>query len=122
MRRSICLPAIAASAAMAASALGLATAAPPVGSGSNPIRATTSTSKGFSPKGATVKAGTTVHFRNVDRARHSVIQDAVIGRPAFTSGRPSRKDFTIRAPSKPGTYSYICAVHGFMRGTLIVRG
>lgn len=107
-------------AAVAASVVGSAAATATVGSSSNPVRTTTSTSKGFAPKTVRVTAGATVHFHNVDRARHSVIQDAVIGRPAFTSGKPSRKDFTVTAPSRPGTYSYICAVHGFMRGALIV--
>ena len=41
--------------------------------------------------------GAIVHFRNVDRARHSAIQDAIIGKPAFTSGRPTRGAFSFKA-------------------------
>ena len=121
MRRRTILAAVAASASLAAGVAGLASGAAPAGSAANPIRATTSTTKGFSPKTVTVRPGAVVRFHNVDHARHSVIQDAVIGRPAFTSGRPTRKDFRITAPAKPGRYSYICKVHGFMRGTLIVK-
>lgn len=110
-----------ASAALAAGAGGLALGATPAGSSADPIRATTSPTRGFAPRAAVVAPGALVHVRNVDRARHSVIQDAVGGRPAFTSGRPTRRSFTFRAPSRPGTYSYICGVHGFMRGALVVR-
>ena len=121
MRRSTALPGLICAAALAASAVGVAGAATPAGTQSHPIAATTSTSKGFGPKTVTVKPGATVYFHNVDHARHSAIQDAIVGKPAFTSGKPSKKDFTLKAPTKAGTYSYICAVHGFMRGTLIVR-
>lgn len=121
MRRSIPLCVAAASAALIAPVAGPATGAAPAGSAANPIRATTSTTKGFAPKAVTVRPGAVVRFRNVDGARHSAVHDAVTGRPAFTSGRPTRRDFRITAPSRPGTYSYICGVHGFMRGTMVVR-
>lgn len=121
MRRSPLLCGVAASAVLAAAAAGLADGAAPAGTVANPIRATTSTTKGFSPRAVTVRPRSVVRFRNVDGARHSVVQDVLSGRPAFTSGRPTRGDFRITAPAKPGTYSYICKVHGFMRGTLIVK-
>ena len=107
--------------AVAVAGVGTATGASPAGSSANPVRATTSPTRGFAPRTITVAPGAVVHFRNVDRARHSVIQDAIIGKAAFTSGRPTRGAFFFRAPLTTGSYSFICAVHGFMRGTLIVR-
>ena len=107
--------------AVAVAGVGTATGASPAGSSANPVRATTSPTRGFAPRTITVAPGAIVHFTNVDRARHSAIEDAIFGKPAFTSGRPTRSAFSFTAPLKAGTYSYICAVHGFMRGTLIVR-
>ena len=112
---------LALAAALGLAAVAGASAAAPAGTLANPVRATTSPTRGFGPVRVTAAPGATVHFRNIDHARHSAIEDAVLGRPAFSSGRPTRHDFTLRAPRARGTYSYICAVHGYMRGTLIVR-
>lgn len=121
MRRLTILTGLLASAAIAAAGVGSAAGASPLGTSANPIRATTSPTRGFAPRTVTVAPGARVHFANVDRARHSAIQDAITAKPAFSSGRPTRGAFAFTAPTRPGTYSYICAVHGFMRGTLVVR-
>jgi plastocyanin len=43
------------------------------------------------------------------------------GKPAFTSGNATTGNFKAKAPKTPGTYAYICTVHPFMKGTLIVK-
>lgn len=109
------------SAALAASAAGLATGASPAGSNANPIKATTSASKGFAPKRVVAKPSARVFFKNVDRAPHNAVHDAVTGKPKFKSGKLTTGNFSLRAPAATGSYSYICAVHAFMRGTLVVK-
>lgn len=121
MRKPLVLTSLILSAAMAASAAGIAASAAPAGSKANPVKATTSPAKGFGPARVAAKPGARVYFRNVDKARHNAVEDAVGARPAFSSGAPTTKNFSLKAPTKLGRYSYICAVHGFMRGTLIVR-
>lgn len=121
MRKPMVLSSLVLSAAMAASAVGVATSASPPGTKANPIKATTSVTKGFAPKRVTVKPGARVYFKNVDKARHSAVEQTFGKRPAFSSGAPTTKNFTLKAPAKPGSYTYICAVHGFMNGTLVVR-
>jgi plastocyanin len=120
MRRAPVISCLLAAAGLAAAAA-LAGAASPPGSAANPIRATTSATAGFSPRVVTVRPGAVVRFRNVDRARHNAVHYVVSGRPRFSSGPPTRGDFRLRAPVRPGRYDYVCRVHGFMRGVLVVR-
>ena len=121
MRKPIVLTSLVVSAAVAASAAAIAASAAPAGSKANPVTATTSPGKGFGPARAVARPRARVYFKNLDKARHNAVEDAVGARPAFSSGAPTSKSFSLRAPSTPGRYSYICAVHGFMRGTLLVR-
>jgi plastocyanin len=45
-----------------------------------------------------------------------------IGAKAFDTGDVSPgRTVTFTAPSKPGSYSYICDIHQYMAGTLIVK-
>lgn len=120
MRRGTTLSGIAVAAALAAAAAGLASGAPPVGSASNPVLVRKSRTHGFSPAVATVAPRAVVHFRNVDGRKHSVVQKTS-GTPLFISGPPTRHDFTVRAPARAGRYAYVCLVHPFMHGTLVVR-
>ena len=121
LRQSLVLSSLVVSAAIAASAVGFATAASPVGSKGNPVKATTSPSKGFSPKVVTVAPGSMVFFTNVDKAPHNAVHDPVSGKPKFTSGAATKGNFALKAPTKTGRYSYICTVHPFMEGTLVVK-
>ena len=121
MRRSMVMGGLVVSAALAVSTVGVATSASPVGSRSNPVKATTSTSTGFAPRTVKVTPGARVYFTNVDKARHNAVEDRVTGSPRFRSGAPTTGNFSVKAPRAVGRYSYICAVHAFMRGTLVVR-
>lgn len=122
MRRSILMSGLGVSAALAlaVAAAGPAAGSAPVGSASNPVLVRKSRSDGFSPRVAVVAPGAVVHFRNVDHRAHNVVHRTG-GTPLFLSGAPTKRDFTVRAPRRPGRYAYACVVHTFMHGTLVVR-
>ena len=101
---------------------GVGGAAGAAGGRAAPIRAQAVPDRGFLPARVVVRPGARVFFRNTDRLLHTATAVALIrGRPAFSSGAPSRGAFSVIAPKRPGTYRYICAIHGFMQGTLVVR-
>ena len=68
----------------------------------------------FTPKTLEAKAGS-VTVENEDGTDHSVTADD----GAFDTGKfdSGTKQLDV---TKPGTYSYHCAVHSFMTGTLVV--
>jgi len=106
---------------MATAAAGIAVAAGP-GTKGKPIGAKATPSNGFAPKAVTVKPGATVYWKNLDGAPHNAVASKKVGgKPAFTSGSATTGNFKAKAPSKAGTYAYICTVHPFMKGTLIVK-
>lgn len=108
-----------AAAALAAATGGAATA--PAGSKANPVKAKANKRKGFSPATITARAGARVYFVNIDHDTHNATEVVASGKPHFTSGRPTTRNFSFVAPSTPGTYRFHCQIHGFMRGTLVVR-
>ena len=70
----------------------------------------------FGPRTLTVKVGTKVTWTNQDSIAHSV---------NFASGKVNSKTLDQNATyshtfTVPGTYQYICAIHPFMHGTVIV--
>jgi plastocyanin len=70
----------------------------------------------FAPATLTVKAGSTVTWTNKDEDPHTVVADG----DAFRSqvlGSGGTYSFTFPAA---GTFSYICSIHPFMRGTVVV--
>lgn len=84
----------------------------------------------FTPEALTVKAGTTVTWRNEDGTEHSVTSGTVEQGPAsvspaadgtFDSGLlGSNATFTFTFQS-PGTYPYFCTLHpATMRGEITV--
>ena len=66
----------------------------------------------------TVKPGTTVTWTNGDEDPHTV---SATGGPfhskTLTDGATFRYTF-----AKPGRYAYLCTIHPFMRGTVVVTG
>jgi plastocyanin len=121
-KRAIVSAMLAASMATAAIGAGVAFAAAAAGSKSKPIVAQTSASNGFGPKSVTVKPGVTVYWSNKDHAPHNAVASKkVSGKPAFTSGSAKTGNFSAKSPKKAGTYAYICQVHPFMKGTLVVK-
>ena len=72
----------------------------------------------FSPMHAAVAPGSTVSVTNKDSVTHTL---------TATGGRFNTGDIgpgqtkTFTAPSKAGTYNYICNIHQYMMGTIVVR-
>jgi plastocyanin len=71
----------------------------------------------FSPMMLTVKAGTTVTWRNLDGEPHTVVSpDGVFRSHALDQG----DTFTFRFDT-PGTYKYICSIHPKMMAAIVVQ-
>jgi plastocyanin len=70
----------------------------------------------FAPATLTVKAGTTVTWTNKDEDPHTVVDNG----GAFRSqALGSGGTFSFTFPTA-GTFDYICSIHPFMRGTVVV--
>ena len=71
----------------------------------------------FVPPSLSVPSGTTVTWTNEDNVAHTVTADdgTTFGSSAFGQGQTFQ--FTAGAP---GTYTYFCRIHPFMKGTLTV--
>lgn len=70
----------------------------------------------FRPKTLTVSRGTTVRFKNSDRARHTATRRGGFDTGIIRSGRSA----TVRFKRK-GRFGYICDLHPFMKGTIVVK-
>jgi len=68
----------------------------------------------FSPATITVRAGQTVEWTNRDAIAHTVDFSGVISNVLNRGGTYTQR-FTA-----PGTYRYICSIHPFMHGTVVV--
>ena len=72
----------------------------------------------FSPMKLVVTPGETIKVTNKDSATHTL---------TATNGKFNTGDVTqnhtksIKAPTKRGTYHYICNIHQYMMGTIIVK-
>jgi plastocyanin len=91
----------------------------PTDAGSQAAQATI-TIADFSFSDAVMAApGATVQVANLDSAAHTATADD----GAFDTGSIAGGDAgTIVAPAEPGTYTYFCAIHPSMQGTLSVAG
>jgi len=72
----------------------------------------------FQPATIVVKAGEKVTWHNSDDDPHTITST----RPLFDSGGLARDDSYSYVFRKPGTYTYYCKVHPFMKGTVVVKG
>jgi len=72
---------------------------------------------GFNPSTLTIKVGTTVIWKNVSSAPHTVTSD---DGQTFDSGNLAVGD-TFRFTFKnAGTFSYHCNIHPYMRASIVV--
>lgn len=73
----------------------------------------------FSPSTLTVPVGTKVTFTQEDGTPHTVTGS---GNSSFLSSAPLNKgqSYTVTF-SKAGTYNYICSLHTYMHGTVVVQ-
>ena len=70
----------------------------------------------YAPVSITVKPGATVTVKNDDVATHTVTDSGKFDTGDIAPG--ASKTFT--APMTAGSYPYICTIHQFMHGTLVV--
>jgi plastocyanin len=73
----------------------------------------------FSPASLTVSPGAVVTVRNEDSVTHTLTDKA--DSKLFNTGPVSPgQTKTFTAPDKPGSYPFLCTIHQFMTGTLVV--
>ncbi len=72
----------------------------------------------FSPASVTVTAGSTVVWTNNDSIQH----DITFNGGGIASGVLNHNDTFSHTFPTAGTYHYICSIHPFMHGTVIVTG
>jgi amicyanin len=72
----------------------------------------------FSPATVRVKAGSTIVWTNGDAIQHDVTFDG----GNISSGVLNQNDTFSHTFKTAGTYRYICSIHPFMHGTVIVTG
>ena len=71
----------------------------------------------YVPPALTVASGSTVTWTNGDNVSHTVTADD--GRSFGSDLLGKGQAFQLTAPA-PGTYTYHCAIHPFMKATLTV--
>ena len=72
----------------------------------------------YSPMHLTVAPDATVTVTNKDSATHTL---TATGGQFNTGNIAQNQTKTFTAPTKAGTYDYICNIHQFMMGTITVR-
>jgi plastocyanin len=71
----------------------------------------------FAPATLTITAGTTVTWKNEDDSPHRIgDKDG-----AFKSGALDTDDTFSHTFAKPGVYPYLCTIHPYMVGKIIVK-
>jgi plastocyanin len=72
----------------------------------------------FIPASLTVSPGEVVKVTNKDSATHTL---TATGGQFDTGDVTQNQTKSFTAPTKPGTYPYICSIHQYMTGTLVVK-
>jgi plastocyanin len=73
----------------------------------------------FTPDSLTVAPGAVVTVRNEDSVTHTLTDKA--DHNAFNSGPVGpNQTKTFKAPDQAGSYPFLCTIHQFMTGTLVV--
>ena len=73
----------------------------------------------FQPANVTVHQGDTVEWKNEDGVAHTAT--ATTPKPGFDSGSIQPGGTWHYKAQAKGTYNYICTIHPYMKGTLIVQ-
>ncbi len=71
----------------------------------------------YAPADLTVSLGTTVVFKNSDTVAHTVTASD----KSFDSGDMPQNATWSHVFAKAGTYTYVCAYHSYMQGTITVK-
>ncbi|HLX41135.1 MAG TPA: cupredoxin family copper-binding protein [Ktedonobacteraceae bacterium] len=99
-----------------------ATTAPTGATQTVTITTDSSGSFAFSPASLTISVGTTVTWKNTTSAPHTATSDdgssfdSGVANPIAAQGGTFQFTFT-----KAGTFAYHCAIHPFMKATIIVK-
>ncbi|MBV2156655.1 cupredoxin family copper-binding protein [Kitasatospora sp. SUK 42] len=72
----------------------------------------------FSPGTITVSKGTTVTWTNNDTDAHTVTSSGSSPLNSGTLAKGASYSYTFNTP---GTFAYICSIHPFMHGTVVVQ-
>jgi plastocyanin len=72
----------------------------------------------FNPMTTKVKPGAKITVTNKDSVTHTL--SGTKGAHFNTGNISSHKSKSFTAPTKPGTYHYICNIHQYMTGTITV--
>jgi plastocyanin len=92
--------------------------APTAGSGASSGTSIMISNFMFQPMSLSVAPGSMIRVTNKDSVTHTLTATA----GQFNTGNITHNQTkTFRAPAKPGTYHYICNIHQYMMGTIIVR-
>lgn len=75
----------------------------------------------YHPSSLTVAPGATVTVKNEDSATHTLTATDPHNGVFNTGDIQPGTSTTFKAPSTAGSYAYICLIHQFMHGTLVVR-
>ncbi len=70
----------------------------------------------FTPAALTIHAGDTVTWTNVGPTEHT----ATASNGSFNTGILKKGQSASHTFAQPGTYAYICTIHPFMHGTIVV--
>jgi len=71
----------------------------------------------YEPEEITVPAGSTVTFTNQDKAPHTATADD----SSFDTEELGKGDSAEETFDEPGTYTYYCRFHAFMKGSVVVE-
>lgn len=71
----------------------------------------------FAPPDLAVTAGTTVTWKNGDDSPHRIAADD----GAYASAALDTGDSFTRTFATPGVYKYICSIHPYMKGEIVVK-
>lgn len=83
----------------------------------------------YTPSSVTIAKGGSVTWINNGPSIHTVVSDSTAGSTTFNSGQiiagnsatgAAAGTFTVTFPTA-GTYAYHCAIHPYMKGTVVVR-
>jgi plastocyanin len=72
----------------------------------------------FMPMSLSVSPGATIKVTNKDSATHTLTSS---GGQFNTGNITHNQTKSFKAPAKAGTYHYICNIHQYMMGTIIVK-
>jgi len=76
----------------------------------------------FSPMATTIKAGTTITWKNLDAEPHTTVNDAGVFDAGLFHSYALDKDETFTYKfDKPGVYKVFCRIHPYMKETITVQ-